>query len=88
MIQPFGNRIVVKVSPQNISEGGVVLPDNVKTAGPDFATVVGISPTAKTEGRLEVGSKIIFTRSLASKKEDNGETLYIMDVDDVLAIED
>ena len=91
-LQPLGDRILVKPIPrEEITKGGIVLPDTVKEK-PQEGKVVAVGPgRLDDEGKripLEVkkGDRILMGKYAGTEVKIDGEEHIIMREDDVLAV--
>ena len=92
-IQPLGNRVLVK--PEDIQEktpGGLVIPPNASDEKkPSFGKVVKLGQGKDKDGKalkfdVKIGDMVYFKKYAPEEIEINGEELYILDTDDILAI--
>jgi chaperonin GroES len=90
---PYGNRILVRrAEAESKSKGGIVLPDVSKekpTAGLVLKVPEGVWSEEKGEYEsLDIleGSTVIFSRYGGTEIDVDGETLVILNADDVLAV--
>ncbi len=92
-IQPLGNRVLVK--PEDIQEktpGGLVIPPNASDEKkPSFGKVVKLGQGKDKDGKalkfdVKIGDTVYFKKYAPEEIEINGEELYILDTDDILAV--
>jgi len=92
-IQPLGNRVLVK--PQEVQEktpGGLVIPPNASDEKkPSFGEVIKLGKGKDKAGKLlkfdvKIGDMVYFKKYAPEEVEINGEELYILDTEDILAI--
>ncbi|HNW23373.1 MAG TPA: co-chaperone GroES [Candidatus Dojkabacteria bacterium] len=92
-IQPLGNRVLVK--PEDIQEktpGGLVIPPNASDEKkPSFGKVVKLGQGKDKDGKalkfdVKIGDMVYFKKYAPEEIEINGEELYILDTDDILAV--
>ena len=90
-LQPLGDRIIVKPTPrEEITKGGIVLPDTVQEK-PQEGKVVAVGPGKMTEdGKriamdIKVGDTVIYAKYGGSEIKDNDEELIILRESDILA---
>jgi chaperonin GroES len=92
-IQPLGDRIVVKaLEAQEITKGGIVLPDSVKEK-PQEGKVIAVGKGKVSDSgsviapEVKVGDRVLYGKysgtEITSKE---GEELLIMKEEDILAI--
>ncbi|ETO40298.1 Heat shock protein 60 family co-chaperone GroES [Fructilactobacillus florum 8D] len=92
MLQPIGDRIIIKVQePENQQVGGIVLADNAKekpTEGEVIAVGAGkvlddgktVAPVVKT------GDRVMFDKYAGTNVDYQGESYLVMHENDLLAI--
>lgn len=90
-LEPFDDRIVVRaVAAEEISEGGVLLPENARE-NTQRGTVVAIGDgTYNPDGsprpvRLKIGDQILFTKYGGTEIRVDGKDFLVMRESDVLA---
>lgn len=92
-IQPLGNRILIK--PQEIQEktlGGLVIPPNASDEKkPSFGKVLKLGKGKDKDGKVlkfdvKIGDMVYFKKYAPEEIEINGEEVYILDTDDILAV--
>lgn len=92
-IQPLGSRVLIK--PEEVQEktpGGLVIPpDSLDEKKPSYGKVIVLGKGKDKDGRtlkfeVKVGDMVYFKKYSPEEIEVEGESLYILDVDDILAI--
>lgn len=92
-VQPLGNRVLVK--PQEVQEktpGGLVIPPNASDEKkPSFGKVIKLGKGKGKDGKVlkfdvQIGDMVYFKKYAPEEIEINGEELYILDTDDILAV--
>ncbi len=91
-VKPLGDKILVKrLEAQEITKGGIVLPDSAKEK-PKEGKVVEVGPGkvtddgSRSEMQLKKGDHILFTSYAGTEIKVDGEEYLIMSEDDVLAV--
>lgn len=91
-VKPLGDKILVKrLEAQEITKGGIVLPDSAKEK-PKEGKVVEVGPGKVTDDgsrgqmQLKKGDRILFTSYAGTEIKIDGEEFLIMSEDDVLAV--
>ena len=91
-VKPLGDKILVKrLEAQEITKGGIVLPDSAKEK-PKEGKVVEVGPGKITDDgsrgtmQLKKGDRILFTSYAGTEIKVDGEEFLIMAEDDVLAV--
>ena len=92
-IQPLGDRIVVKaLEAQEVTKGGIVLPDTVKEK-PQEGKVVAVGKGKVSDSghvqspEVKVGDRVLYGKYSGTEiTTKEGEELLIMKEDDILAI--
>lgn len=92
-IRPLGNRLLVKRSKAEKSQGGIILPDSAQEK-PKEGVVIARGPGAyNDEGELEsmdvqVGDRVLFTSYAGTsvKQGEGDDECLILSANDVLAI--
>lgn len=92
MLKPLGDRIICKaVSAEEVTAGGIVLPDTAKEK-PQEAEVVAVGPGATLDSGkvaqmdVKVGDKIIYGKYSGTEVKVGGEEYVILRQEDVLAV--
>ena len=90
-ITPLGDRVLVRpVEREEITKGGIVLPDTVKEK-PQEGEVVAVGPGRKTdEGKsipigLEQGDIIIYAKYGGTELKEDGEDFLLLSERDIMA---
>lgn len=91
-LQPLFNRLLVKrTETQEITAGGIVIPDNAREK-PQEGVVVAAGPGRMLESgvtvpmSVSVGAKIMFSKYVGTDVETPEGTLLVLFEEDVLAI--
>ena len=92
-IQPLGDRIVVKaLEAQEVTKGGIVLPDSVKEK-PQEGKIVAVGKGKVLESgsvqapEVKVGDRVLYGKYSGTEiTTKDGEELLIMKEEDILAI--
>ncbi len=91
-MKPLGNKLIVEpIEEEEMSPGGIVLPDTAKER-PQRGVVLAAGPGLRLEngGRQEMdveeGDKVLFAKYGGTEIEQDDRTLMILSEDDVLAI--
>lgn len=91
-LKPLGDRILVKrMEAQEVSQGGIILPDSAKEK-PKEGTVVSVGTgKVKEDGSIvamnvKEGDHILFTSYAGTEVKVDGEELLIMREEDVLGV--
>lgn len=90
-LKPLADHIIVKpLIKEEVTKGGIVLPDTAKEK-PQEGEVLAVGPGKYEDGKLQpmsvkVGDKVLFTKYAPTEVKVDGEELYILREDDVLAI--
>lgn len=91
-IQPLSDRVVVKpVSQEEVSAGGIIIPDTVKKERAERGTVVATGPGRYEDGAIvpmtvKKGDEVIFEQTYRDPIEVDGEEYYIFSESSILAI--
>ncbi len=91
-IKPLGNRVLVKrLEADEISAGGIVLPDTAKEK-PQEAEVVSLGTGGKDDNGnditfdVKVGDKVLISKYGGTDVKVNGEDLLILSQSDILGV--
>ena len=92
-MRPLGERIIVKVTAsEEVTKGGIVLPDAAKEK-PQEAEVVAVGPGRLNEDgkrvpmEIAVGDKVLFAKFSGSEVKIDGEEYLILNAErDILAV--
>jgi len=89
-IEPLGDRVVIKPTPQeDVSKGGIVLPDTAKEK-PQEGKIIAVGPGRLTEEGKRIamdvkkGDKVIYSKYAGTEFKLDGEELIIMREGDLL----
>ena len=92
-IQPLGARLLIK--PEEATEqtaGGLIIPDGANEQKPEVGTVIKLGTGGKDENGNDIvwnvkeGDKVYFSKYSPSEIEVDGETLFILELKEVLAV--
>ncbi len=92
MLQPLGDRVVVKaLEAETTSRGGILLPDTAKER-PQTGEVLAVGPgktldngsTAAME--IKVGDKVVYSKYGGTEIKISGEEYIILRQDDILGV--
>jgi chaperonin GroES len=90
-IEPLGDRVVIKPTPQEeISKGGIVLPDTAKEK-PQEGKIIAVGPGRLTEDgnriamEVKKGDKVLYSKYAGTEFKLDGEEVIIMREGDILA---
>jgi chaperonin GroES len=93
-IEPLGDKVVVaRLEPEEITSGGIVLPDSAKEK-PQEGKVVAVGTGRQTESgevvkmSVKKGDQIIFTSYAGTEVTIEGKEYLVMPEEDILAIVD
>jgi chaperonin GroES len=91
-IKPLHDRVVVRrVEEEQVSAGGIVLPDSAKEK-PAEGEVVAVGPGKTADNgqvvamAVSVGDKVLFGKYAGQEVKVDGEELLVMREDDIIAI--
>ncbi len=91
-LEPLGDRVIVKPTPrEEVSKGGVILPDTAKEK-PQEGEVVAIGPGKLSEDgskripmNVKVGDRVIFAKYSGTEWKYDDEEYLILRESDILA---
>jgi len=87
-LQPLGKRVLVKPSEkEEKTEGGLIIPATAEKEKPSQGVVVKLG-TTKTDHKFLVkeGDVVFFKKYSPDEVEMDGDTYYLIDENDILAI--
>ena len=90
--QPIGDRVVVKpLSTEEVSAGGIIIPDTVKKERAERGTIVAVGPGRYEKGAIvpmsvKKGDEVLFEQTYRDPVEIDGEEYYIFSESSILAI--
>ena len=91
-LQPLGDRVVVKpIKQEEVSKGGVILPDTASKEKPQEGEVIAVGPgKLSDEGKriaMEVkeGERVIFAKYAGTEYKINDDEYLILRETDILA---
>ena len=89
--QPYGDRVIVKPTQrEEVSAGGIVLPDTVQEK-PQEGEIVAVGPgRTKEDGKRvamesKVGDLVVYSKYAGSEIKEEGDDLLILRESDILA---
>lgn len=91
-IQPLSDRVVVKpASAEEVSAGGIIIPDTAKKERAERGTVVATGPGRFEDGKVvpmtvKKGDEVIFEQTYRDPIEIDGEEYYIFSESSILAV--
>jgi chaperonin GroES len=93
MMQPLGNRVLIKRAEAKTTKGGILLPDSAKEK-PKIGEVVAVGPGKTDEDgkvlpmHVNVGDKVLFSAYAGTQvKHDDATTEYlIMTEEEILGV--
>lgn len=90
-IRPLGDRVVVKVVKQEMTAGGIVLPDTAQEK-PQMGEVIAVGPGRildngeRSKMDVATGNKILFAKYAGTEVKLDGEEFLIITEKDILGI--
>ena len=95
-IKPFGDRVLVRPFTEDEVKGkkssfGIILPESVTKEKSAQGKVLAVGEGKWVDGklqsvRLKVGDKVIFSKYGYDEVEQNGEELYLLKEENILAV--
>ena len=91
-ISPLGDRVVVEpLSREEVSAGGIIIPDTASREKPERGTVVAIGPGKYDDGTLvpttlKVGDSVLFSKYGYDEVKVDGTEYFILSESSVLAV--
>jgi chaperonin GroES len=91
-IQPLADRVVVQpAASEEVSAGGIIIPDTVKKERAERGTVVATGPGRYEDGQLvpmtvKKGDEVLFEQTYRDPVEIDGAEYYIFSESSILAI--
>lgn len=91
-IEPLADRVVVKPAvAEEVSAGGIIIPDTAKKERAERGTVVAVGPGRYEDGKLvpmsvKKGDEVIFEQTYRDPVEVDGEEYYIFSESSILAV--
>ena len=93
-LEPLGDRVIVRpIDTEEVSKGGIILPDTAKEK-PQDGEIIAIGPgKIKDDGsripmEVKVGDKVMFAKYAGTEVKLNDEKLMIMSQSDIMAIKE
>ena len=89
-LKVLGDRVLVKVDPEEESRGGILLPDSAKEK-PQRGTVVAVGEGRRLDSGevvptpVKVGDRVIFSKYGGTEIEDGGEEYVALSSSDLYA---
>jgi chaperonin GroES len=91
-IQPTSDRIVVRTLTETTTAGGIVLPESADKESSLKGVVVAVGPGKRNDDgtyqtpELKAGNVVLFGKYAGTEIKVDGQDLYVMREDDVIAI--
>jgi len=92
-LQPLLDNVLVKpLEGESTTASGIVIPDTVSKEKPMKGKVIAAGPGRMKDGQMlecpvKVGDVVVFTKYAPTEIEVDGQELYIMGFDSLLAVE-
>lgn len=87
MLVPLGDKLIVQpLSPEEQSDGGIILPQNSQTEQ-NMGTIISIAPTAAEAG-LHLGMLVLYSQYAGQPITYKGKDYLVLSKDDIFAHED
>lgn len=83
-IKPLGKKYIIDPIINNVTEGGIVIPDSIKS-NPDEGVVVSVG---SDECIVDIGKTVIFGRYIGQEIEYDNKKYLLLDESDILAVRD
>jgi chaperonin GroES len=92
LIPLHDNVIVRPIAEETTTASGIVIPDTANKEKPMKGLVVAVGPGKNTDGKLlpvgvKEGDTVIFTKYSPTEIKIDGEELYVLSADSLLAVE-
>jgi len=86
--KPIMNRVVIELleEKENITAGGIFLPDTVEKDKPQMGLVVAVGTDEETQKNINEGDKVIFAKFSGTEVEFDAKKFLILNFEDVLAV--
>ncbi len=92
-LRPLGDRVIVKaVAKEEISKGGILLPDTVEKGRPEEGEIVSMGPGRLAENgtrvpmSVKVGDRIVFKKYSPDEVKVDGEEFLVIAESDIMAV--
>ena len=89
-LNPLQDNVIVKpLESESTTASGIVIPDTISKEKPRRGTVLSIGPgkDGKTLAGVKEGDVVVFTQYAPTEIKVDGEELYILGFDSILAVE-
>lgn len=87
MVQPIRNQVLVKPFKEDeVSTGGIIVPENYRKEGSRVTIVAVGNGTAKRKMKLSAGEIGFRVKDWGTPIEENGEMFYLMEDTAILAL--
>ncbi len=91
-LEPLGDRVIVRrIETEEISKGGIILPDTAKEK-PQEGEIVAVGPGKLSDDgtripmQVTAGDRVVFAKYAGTEVELNDEKLLLMSETDIVAI--
>lgn len=91
MIQPLGNRVLIKRREAKTSKGGILLPDTAQEK-PRIGEVIAVGPGKRDEEgnvlpmNVKVGDQVLFSAYAGSEVKSDDQEFLVVTEDDILGV--
>jgi len=89
-LNPLKDNVIVKpLESESMTASGIVIPDTISKEKPRRGTVIAVGPgkEGKILENVKVGDVVVFTQYAPTEIKIDGEELYILGFDSLLAVE-
>ncbi len=89
-LRPLGENVIVKpLEAETLTKSGIVLPDTVSKEKPMRGKIIAIGMGSEDKSlEAQVGDTVVFTKYAPTEIKVDGEDLYILGFDSILAVEE
>lgn len=90
---PLGDNVIVKpIEAETVTASGIVIPDTASKEKPKRGEVIAVGPGKLIDGQraamdVNVGDVVIFREYAPTDIKIDGEMIYVLGIDSLLAIE-
>lgn len=91
-LRPLGDHIIVKpVKPEEVTKSGIIIPGG-SAEKPEQGEVVAVGPGKLNENGqrqpmdVQVGQKVVFKKYAPDEIKLDGEEIYVLSQDDIIAV--
>lgn len=90
---PLGDNVIIKpIEAETVTASGIVIPDTASKEKPKRGEVIAVGPGKMVDGKrtemdVTIGDRVIFREYAPTDIKIDGEMIYVLGIESLLAIE-